>query len=54
MSAQRLDNNHHQRYFQVNSLSSKLKRAMNNDWIDNLESDLEEVHSYIALDSADP
>ena len=53
-SAQRLDNNHHRRYFQVNSPSSELKRAMNNDWIDNLESDLEEVHSHIALDSANP
>jgi len=54
MTAQRLDNNYHWKYFQVNSPSSELKWAMNNDWIDNLESDLEEVHSYIALDSADP
>ena len=27
---------------------------MNNDWINNLEFDLEEVHSHIALDSANP
>jgi len=54
MSAQRLDNNHYWRYFQVNSPSSKLKQVMNNDWIDNLESDLEEVHSHITLDSANP
>jgi len=27
---------------------------MNNNWIDNLESDLKEVHSHITLDSADP
>ena len=54
VSAQKLDNNCHQEYFEVNPPSYELEKPINHNWIDNLESNLEEVHSRIALDSPDP
>jgi len=54
VSAQKLDNNRHWEYFEVNPPSYELEKPINYNWIDNLESNLEEVYSRIALDSPDP
>lgn len=53
VSAQKLDNYRYREYFEVNSPSYELEKPIDHNWINNLESNLEEVHSWIALDSPD-
>jgi len=54
VSVQKLDNNCHWEYFEVNPPSYELEKPINYNWIDDLKSNLEEVYSWIALDSPDP
>ena len=51
---QKLDNNRYLEYFEVNPPSYELEKPINHNWVNNLESNLEEFHSWIALDSPDP